>query len=147
MVACRFAQMKLFQKYSAVILVFAIFLITGCQTPEASKPITANDITPAPLYVTQGDVLEITFPGAKELSGQHKVGADGTITLPLVGQVVAALEHHAHPALAEHVDELVLTEHDLAEHAMRAARAERAPARAALDVDVEHVGVTGRTLH
>src|SRR5436189_5228439 len=90
MVACRFAQMKLFQKYSAVILVFAIFLITGCQTPEASKPITANDITPAPLYVTQGDVLEITFPGAKELSGQHKVGADGTITLPLVGQVVAS---------------------------------------------------------
>jgi protein involved in polysaccharide export with SLBB domain len=79
--------MNLFNRFSA--LVFAALLLAGCATHDTGKPITQEDITPAPLFITQGDVLDISFPGASNLSGQHKVGPDGTITLPLVGQVVA----------------------------------------------------------
>jgi protein involved in polysaccharide export with SLBB domain len=79
--------MNLFTRFST--LVFAALLLAGCATPDTGKQITQEDITPAPLFITQGDVLDISFPGASNLSGQHKVGPDGTITLPLVGQVVA----------------------------------------------------------
>src|SRR5690349_4361085 len=78
------------QKFSAFLFTLAILLMTGCESAKPGKPIGAIDITPTPLLITQGDVLSITFPGASNLDGQRKVGVDGTITLPLVGEVVAA---------------------------------------------------------
>lgn len=68
-----------------------VFLIfgSGCHTPKTTA-LSADNMNPTPaMYITQGDVLDITFPGASNLSGQHKVGPDGTITMPIVGQVVA----------------------------------------------------------
>jgi polysaccharide export outer membrane protein len=61
----------------------------GCQTP-AGKPITADDQKPTLLLLVPGDAIEVTFPGATNLSGTHRIGPEGTITMPLVGQVQAA---------------------------------------------------------
>jgi polysaccharide export outer membrane protein len=47
-------------------------------------------MVPVPLQLSAGDALEITFPGATNLSGIHRIGPDGMITMPLVGQVGAA---------------------------------------------------------
>lgn len=91
MVACRFfAGMNITHKLSAVLLLVLSLVLTGCQSPNTGKTVGPEDISPAPLFITQGDTLDISFPGAKDLSGQHKVGVDGTITMPVVGQVVAA---------------------------------------------------------
>jgi len=35
-------------------------------------------------------VIEITFAGATNLTGMHRIGPEGTITMPLVGQIEAA---------------------------------------------------------
>lgn len=44
-----------------------------------------------PLYLLYpGDKVEVTVPSAPELSRQTQVGPDGRITLPLIGQVMAA---------------------------------------------------------
>jgi polysaccharide export outer membrane protein len=76
---------------AASVFAFLLLFATGCQTNPNTTPMTAENMTPAPsLYITQGDTLDITFPGASNLDGQHKVGPDGTITLPVVGQVVAS---------------------------------------------------------
>jgi polysaccharide export outer membrane protein len=37
-----------------------------------------------------GDVVKISFPAAPELNQTQKIGTDGTLTLPLVGEVHAA---------------------------------------------------------
>ena len=64
-------------------------IVSGCNTPPAHPP-TAEDLTPPLLTLAPGDVLEITFPGATNLTGMHRIGPEGTITMPLVGQVEAA---------------------------------------------------------
>jgi polysaccharide export outer membrane protein len=44
-----------------------------------------------PLYLLYpGDKLEVTFPSAIELNRTTQVGPDGRITLPMIGQVMAA---------------------------------------------------------
>ncbi len=91
MVACRlFVGMNITRKLKAVVLSFFGLFLIGCQTSNPGTAVAPADITPPPLFITQGDTLDITFPGAKDLSGQHKVGVDGTITMPVIGQVVAA---------------------------------------------------------
>jgi polysaccharide export outer membrane protein len=82
--------MKLIQKLAIFFVGLAMLLMTGCESTNVAKTIGPNDIVPTPLLITQGDVLNITFPGATNLDAQHKVGLDGMITLPLVGEVMAA---------------------------------------------------------
>ena len=69
----------------AVLLLFA-----ACQTPEIG-PVQGDNT--APLWkpeLSSGDTLLITFPSATNLSGMHRVGADGAITLPYIGVVTVA---------------------------------------------------------
>jgi polysaccharide biosynthesis/export protein len=40
--------------------------------------------------MTAGDVVKISFPGAPELNQTQKIGTDGTLSLPLIGEVSAA---------------------------------------------------------
>jgi protein involved in polysaccharide export with SLBB domain len=61
----------------------------GCQGPSA-RAISSEDQKPTPLFLAPGDAIEVTFPGATNLSGTHRIGPEGTITMPLVGQVQAA---------------------------------------------------------
>src|SRR5215468_7161975 len=66
---------------------FCILLFVGCQS---SKPKTPLPLAHAPAELTVGDVVRITFPAAPELNQSQKIGTDGTLSLPLVGQVHAA---------------------------------------------------------
>jgi protein involved in polysaccharide export with SLBB domain len=59
--------------------------------PEAPLIGFARWTNEEPLYLLYpGDKLEISVPGAPELSRQTQVGPDGRITLGLVGQIMAA---------------------------------------------------------
>ena len=61
-------------------------------------------------------------------------------------QLVLGAVDHAHAALPQHVDQLVLPEYDGAEHAVRSGRAERGVAARTAHVDVEDFLLTARAL-
>jgi polysaccharide biosynthesis/export protein len=70
------------------LLGFSVFLMIGCQS---SKPAKAPlPVAQSPTALTVGDVVKITFPAAPELNQTQKIGTDGTLSLPLVGEVHAA---------------------------------------------------------
>jgi len=70
-------------KLAALALLFCI----GCQgTPKHQVPLVAQ----TPNYLNPGDVVKISFPAAPELNQTQKIGTDGTLSLPLVGEVHAA---------------------------------------------------------
>lgn len=50
---------------------------------------TAEDMVPIRLVLTEGDVLDIKFPGAPNLSSSYRIGPEGFLTLPLIGQIQA----------------------------------------------------------
>src|SRR5438094_639141 len=65
----------------------AFLLFTACQqTPKHPAQLVAK----TPSYLSAGDVVKITFPAAPELNQSQKIGTDGTLSLPLVGEVHAA---------------------------------------------------------
>jgi polysaccharide export outer membrane protein len=51
---------------------------------------TSENMVPPVLVLSPGDVLEITFPGATNLSGLRRIGPEGALTMPNIGQVEAA---------------------------------------------------------
>ena len=63
-----------------------LLLITGCKTPTGVSRLPSQ----APGALVAGDTLRISFPGAPELNQAQKIGTDGKLSLPLVGDVVAA---------------------------------------------------------
>jgi len=65
----------------------ALALCTGCQTPKTGlRPLP----TQAPGVLVAGDTVRVSFPGAPELNQTQKIGTDGRLSLPLVGDVSAA---------------------------------------------------------
>jgi protein involved in polysaccharide export with SLBB domain len=66
---------------------FSVLLMIGCQSPKPNAPLP---LAQAPSALTVGDVVKITFPAAPELNQTQKIGTDGTLSLPLVGEVHAA---------------------------------------------------------
>jgi len=101
-------------------LVFACsLLITGCQTqdfngsafpapdfkeptfagsnpPLGVQPLESRETTkklsnaPEAIILREGDVVEVTFPGAANLNTTQQIRRDGKIDLPLVGELKAA---------------------------------------------------------
>jgi polysaccharide export outer membrane protein len=69
--------------------VLLILLLTGCQQPQTGN-LPQQLVSQTPNYLNAGDVIKISFPGAPELSQTQKVGTDGTLSLPLIGDVRAA---------------------------------------------------------
>jgi polysaccharide biosynthesis/export protein len=69
-------------------LVFLVSFATGCAT-TGGRALSPQDMQPPVLVLTAGDVLDIKFPGAQTLNDKFKIGTEGFITLPLVGQVQA----------------------------------------------------------
>jgi polysaccharide biosynthesis/export protein len=67
--------------------VIALLLCTACQGTKKTHP---QLVAQTPNYLTAGDVVKITFPAAPELNQTQKIGTDGTLSLPLVGEVHAA---------------------------------------------------------
>lgn len=71
-------------------LAFGLVLFgAACQTPSTT-PVTAENTVAPRLVLSAGDTLEITFPGATTLSGTRRIGPEGAIAMPIVGQVQAA---------------------------------------------------------
>jgi polysaccharide biosynthesis/export protein len=66
---------------------FFTLLIIGCAGPRPTAPLP---LAQAPSALTVGDVVKITFPAAPELNQTQKIGQDGALSLPLVGEVRAA---------------------------------------------------------
>ena len=70
-------------------LLIALFC-DGCEQPSKPVPEQMAATAPARITLTSGDVVKLTFPGAPELNQSQKIRADGTINLPLVGEVDVA---------------------------------------------------------
>jgi polysaccharide biosynthesis/export protein len=65
----------------------ALLFCVGCQgTPKHPVSLVGN----TPNYLNPGDVVKISFPAAPELNQTQKIGTDGTLSLPLIGEVHAA---------------------------------------------------------
>jgi polysaccharide biosynthesis/export protein len=74
---------KMVGRLAALALLFCV----GCSgTPQHQMPVVAE----TPNYLNAGDEVRITFPAAPELNQSQKVGTDGSLSLPLVGEVHAA---------------------------------------------------------
>ena len=65
----------------------ALLFCAGCQG-TAKHPVPL--VSQTPNYLNPGDVVKISFPAAPELNQSQKIGTDGTLSLPLVGEVHAA---------------------------------------------------------
>jgi protein involved in polysaccharide export with SLBB domain len=75
------------QKTYIKLAVLVLLLCTGCQSPKkAPQQLTSR----TPSFLVAGDVVKITFPAAPELNQSQKIGADGTLSLPLIGEVAAS---------------------------------------------------------
>ena len=81
------------RRKEAALYVALFFLVlaaaTGCQS-SGGRAMTAENMVPPILYLSPGDTLEITFPGATNFSGIRRIGPEGTLTLPVIGQVEAS---------------------------------------------------------
>src|SRR5687768_11444139 len=62
---------------------------TGCETTRG-RAMTAENMVPTVLVLAPGDVLDITFASATNMNAMRRVGPEGSITMPTIGQVQAA---------------------------------------------------------
>ena len=69
------------------LLALASIFFAGCSQPAKPPPPVVAE---TPNYLNAGDVVKITFPAAPELNQSQKIGTDGSLSLPLVGEVHAA---------------------------------------------------------
>lgn len=81
------------QKLGAAVL-FVLFLVAlalpsvGCKTSSGSA-MTAENMVPTVLFLSPGDVLDITFSSATNFNGLRRIGPEGAITMPVIGPVQA----------------------------------------------------------
>ena len=66
---------------------FLSLLLIGCQS---SKPGYTLPPAQAPSALTVGDVVKITYSVSPDLNQSQKIGTEGTLSLPMIGQVRAA---------------------------------------------------------
>jgi polysaccharide export outer membrane protein len=78
-------------------LALAAFGVTGCHTedelftpPPSVKAMAESAPTNEVVTLREGDVLKISFPGSPSLNTVQTIRKDGIISLPLVGEVLAA---------------------------------------------------------
>lgn len=72
-----------------VVLAALVFLCTACQGPTVKRSLPPRSVTQTPGVLTAGDVVRISFTGAPELNQTQRIGPDGKLSLPLVGDVYA----------------------------------------------------------
>jgi polysaccharide export outer membrane protein len=77
-----------FMAWGAVALIMAAVVLApmGCRTanPVEETEVLADDVRPV---IGPGDVMSVNIFGEPDLSGEHHVSTDGTIRLPLVGNL------------------------------------------------------------
>jgi polysaccharide export outer membrane protein len=47
-------------------------------------------VAETPNFLNAGDVIKVSFPGAPELNQTQKIGTDGSLSLPLIGELHVA---------------------------------------------------------
>jgi polysaccharide export outer membrane protein len=81
-------------RFSFAILLVTALTTSGCfgeapvQTQVVAQPAAAADV--GPYKIGRDDVLDVLVWKQEQLSGRIRVASDGTIMLPLIGQVKAA---------------------------------------------------------
>jgi polysaccharide export outer membrane protein len=68
-------------------------LLTGCKTSYPSPSLILEQASAArneAVVLREGDVVNVTFPGAPDLSRQQTIRRDGKISLAQVGDITAA---------------------------------------------------------
>lgn len=73
-------------------VVAAGVITTGCTNPQMSVPPRSAllDVESDSSHLRSGDVVKLTFPGAPNLDTTEQINRKGRLTLPLVGEVIAA---------------------------------------------------------
>lgn len=72
----------------ALAAVIATLFGAGCRS---ASTLSADAMIPSrPVTLSPGDMVKLTFPGATELNQSQKIRADGTLSLPQIGEVKAA---------------------------------------------------------
>ncbi|HHY85717.1 MAG TPA: hypothetical protein GYA07_09330 [Verrucomicrobia bacterium] len=79
------------------LLVLALIGLSGCastssrQSEEELEALAqARKEASEPLVLKEGHVIDISFPGAPHLNTTQRIRPDGRVTLPTIGEVVAA---------------------------------------------------------
>ena len=67
----------------------SLFLFSACETP-ATQAMKEEHTVPPILTLAPGDAVEVTFPGATNLTGIRRIGPEGTLTMPNIGTVQAS---------------------------------------------------------
>src|SRR5689334_20479618 len=65
-----------------------LLLFGACQGPKAAR-VPAQPVGQTPGYLTMGDVVKVSFTGTPELNQTQRIGSDGKVSLPLIGEVYA----------------------------------------------------------
>jgi protein involved in polysaccharide export with SLBB domain len=85
-------KMSPFRKGSlGIVMMLASFVLvcTGCQSTPPKRTLPRS-VSQTPGVLTTGDVVKISFTGAPELNQTQRIGTDGKLSLPLIGDVYAA---------------------------------------------------------
>lgn len=64
-------------------------MLSGCAGPEDLPALEQNSASAESYRLDTGDQLRVTVFNQEQLTGEYKVGADGTISMPLIGEVSA----------------------------------------------------------
>ena len=64
-------------------------LLSGCAGPEDLPALTEDSPAVESYRLDTGDQLRVTVFDQAQLSGDYKVGANGTISMPLIGEIAA----------------------------------------------------------
>lgn len=79
---------------NTLVFLFLVFAVPGClwETPVTTNVVTrtAEPADVGPYKIARDDVLDVFVWKDEQLSGRMTVASDGTITMPLIGQVDAA---------------------------------------------------------
>ncbi len=70
------------------LVALALLFCTGCT--QTKNPTHGQVVAETPNFLNAGDVIKISFPGAPELNQTQKIGTDGSLSLPLIGQLNVA---------------------------------------------------------
>jgi protein involved in polysaccharide export with SLBB domain len=71
-------------------LKLALLVLLFCSGCQGSKKIPQQLTSRTPSYLVAGDTVRISFPAAPELNQTQKISADGSLSLPLIGEVAAS---------------------------------------------------------
>lgn len=72
-----------------IFLAALVAVTSGCETTRG-RAMTAENMVPTVLALAPGDVLDITFASATNMNAMRRVGPEGSITMPTIGQVQVA---------------------------------------------------------